>query len=358
MKIYKAILIGLLSVLVSVTVHASCDADKEAAKMKCSGEELQAAKAAFAAGASLLAANNVGAAKTAEDAKTEANTQQGKIIAANKACVDAINKCSTSCDKEKTATQTTNPPKSQQAAKNKDYCVNGDPAKTAEAQKKAGGDLGEMMKALTGLLAALGAQQTPPEAPQQSPCTTNPSDPQCVTDKATNDAGSTLTSGEFRRDAGAAFADGDLAGEAAPVAGPPAAQTVSAPMAGGAPVNLSSSGGGGGRNSPSRDREKKSEFDGSPKINLASGFAGGGSGGGKSGGGSGGGSKSSANPLASRASIDGDSQAGKIAQAAEDRLRGPASNEPLGGVSSVYYLDNFTKVEKRIMNERNTLQEH
>jgi hypothetical protein len=85
---------------------------------------------------------------------------------------------------------------------------------------------------------------------------------------------------------------------------------------------------------------------------------GGGGGGGGRGGGSSGLGKSGANPTASRTGIDGDPQAGKIAAAAEERLRGPASNEPLGGVTSVYYLDNFSKVEKRMLTERNTLQEH
>ncbi|MCC6137392.1 MAG: hypothetical protein IT287_02080, partial [Bdellovibrionaceae bacterium] len=338
-----------------------CAKDKAKADKECTPEKFKSSidkLAALKADSDSIDPTKNGAGTEAKEALTNTTAQKAELQKHIALCNEHIQGCIKSCQSEaQTNLAQQQTAQASQNEKDKQHCESGPPEEAKKSAQAADASMGEMMKALAGLLAALGMGQDTPETPEQPLCTQNPNDPTCKTDTASNDSGSTLTSGEFRRDPGSAFAEGELGTEAAPVAGAPAAQTMSAPMAGGAAPNLGGGGGGGGRSSGGPSKEKKSDFDGTPKINLASGFGGGGGGGGKGGGGGSGG-KSSGNPIATRTGADSDQNAGKIAQAAEDRLRGPASNEPLGGVSSVYYLDNFTKVEKRIMNERNTLQEH
>lgn len=210
---------------------------------------------------------------------------------------------------------------------------------------------------------ALGMKDNKNDQQAQQPlCQQDPKNSACTVDKA-NTTGSQFASGEFRSANGTASTDGSLASTDGPPLGTPASSSGSGGgssgggMGGfGGSLGVASAGGRGS----SAKSSKNAEFDGTPKINLSGGGygSGGGGGGGSGYGGNGHGSGSGNTATASRSGLEHDEQVGKIATAAQERIRGPASNEPMGGVSSVYYLDNFTKIEKRIQSERNNLTEN
>ena len=105
---------------------------------------------------------------------------------------------------------------------------------------------------------------------EQPLCIQNPNDPTCTTDTANKESNSQLATGDFRRDDAAALEEGALAGEVDPASGPAATPTSSGAIAGVASAGLG--GGGGSSNPTARARDigdKKSEFDGNPKIFVA-----------------------------------------------------------------------------------------
>lgn len=363
MKTYKMLLIGLVSSVVSATAFATCDSAKQEADKACDELIAQLAKsnADMSALSGMLDQNNVGAAKTGMDGQAMGAKAQAAIQAALAKCTAAQQKCNQTCKSEQSQKQSEQDyAGAQQAGQNDNYCKSQKPEQAKKSGEKASGDLSKMMDALGKLLAALGAQQNQQQQPEQPLCTREPKNPACTVDKSSSDGGSTFTSGEFRRDDGASSTDGGLANGADPAMGTPASSSGGGSGFGAGAGSVGSMGtASSGGNKYSKDNSsKKSSDDGTPKINMASGYAGGAGGGGGRGGGGLGGHGGGNGSSPSRSSVDQDQQAGRIAAAAEERLRGPASNEPLGGISSVYYLDNFTKIEKRIQNERNTLFEN
>jgi hypothetical protein len=303
---------------------------------------------------------SVGVGQNTTESMKGLERARDKHIANIAQCTEAIRICKESCEKEAANNKAQqNYTAAEQNKEDKKHCET-DLEQKKEQAKVAEGSMGKALETLGGLLSALGIMAPKQQDVAQPLCVQNPNDPTCTTDTANKESNSQLATGDFRRDDAAALEEGTLAGEVDPASGPAATPTSSGAIAGVAAAGLG--GGGGSSNPTARARDigdKKSEFDGNPKINFAGGVMGGGSaGGGSARGGSSTIGKGVANPIASRTTIDLDSQAGRIATAAEERLRGPASNEPMGGVTSVYYLDNFSKIEKRMLTERNTLQEH
>lgn len=230
-----------------------------------------------------------------------------------------------------------------------------------EVERKAiatSANMGETLKALMGILQMVGMGGGGAELPL---CSREPQNPECTTDVASKES-SDFSNGKFRNGE-SGLIEGDLGGEG-DVSGGAAGPTNTASGGGAGAGGLGGAfGAGGSGNVKGKEPVAKGEaFDGAPKINVAGSTGTASPGGGNSSGGARSASgKNSGNPLASRTSLDSpdnNSAASKLAQAAEQRLRGPASNEPIGGVTSVYYLDNFTKIEKRMTNERNSLKEH
>lgn len=351
--------IGVLSGFVTAEAQ-QCQKDEETAKTKCSKEQFTQYEARLKELNAQLAGQGVGsqASQSYDGVGMEKAGLESRIAL----CKEAREGCIKSCQSDAQQKRSQVPPQesaAQQDDKKKQNCESGEPKKNEEQAKGTSNGMAEAMQALAALMQALGMQSPEQQQAEVPLCTQNPNDPQCKTDTATTDGGSTLTSGEFRRDDGATTVDGALASQEAPNAGAAAQPTMSGAIAGAGGAGLGGGGGGSGGSSRGRDSgDKKSDFDGTPKINLAGGAMGGGGGGGGGARGASNPGKGGGNPTASRTGIDNESQVGKIAAAAEERLRGPASNEPLGGISSVYYLDNFSKVEKRMITERNTLQEH
>lgn len=359
----KMIFLSLISIFLSANTSfaaGQCSKEEQNAQQACSEEKFTGYKAELAAVNEKLKGMGVG--EQAQAGGIELATQKSKLDSLIALCEEkrqgCVKTCQSDAQQKRARTPVPDEPGAQQDDQKRKKCETEVKEKKENAQKTSDG-MGEAMKALAGLLQALGAgSETPQETAQQPFCTQYPTDPACKEDKPT-DTSSTLTAGEFRRDDGGAFSDGELGSESDPSSGPAAQASNSSPMGGaGLPMMGAGAGGGGGGKSAEKDSGKKSEFDGTPKINMAGGAMGAGGGGGARGGGSSLG-KGSGNPIASRTGLGEENQANKVAAAAEDRLRGPASNnEPLGGISSVYYLDNFTKVEKRMVNERNTLKEN
>lgn len=346
--------------LSGLPAHANqCAKDKQKAIKECDPEKVKETMGELAAFQQQTA--GAGTAKMADELYKGGSAKLAKDQAFAKMCGDAIQGCIKSCTSE--AQKNRAQLQEGAAAQNdqdKKYCQTDKPAKAKEAAEKSNMDMGKILEGLMALLQALGkGDEKPPEEVAKPFCTENPTDPACKDDSPIT-TGSGLTAGEFRRGDTGAFAEGDVGTEATPLHGTPA-QPSNSSSGGGMGMPMAGGGGGGLAPASARDREssKKSEFDGAPKINIAGGAMGAGGGGGARGGGGSSLGKASGNPIASRTGLNDENQANKAAAAAEDRLRGPASNnEPLGGVSSVYYLDNFTKVEKRMITERNTLKEH
>lgn len=344
---------------------ADCPSAHQQAERSCSPEIMGAYRERLAAADQALQASGEGAAATAQGAHATTAASQAALQQALAACTQQINTCKQNCLRDATHYSTLTPPQhniAHQMDEKRRQCE-GDFQQVANAARQTSMDMGKAMEALMALMQMLGMNTDSPQQAEAPLCTREPNNPSCKTDTASVTTGGDFTTGSFRGDTSDRSSDGDLGTEADPEMGKPAAQASSG---GGAMGSAGMPLGGGGGGVPSgmskASGDKKSEFDGTPKINMASGFANAGGGGAPGGGGRGGaGSKGGTNnPYASRTSIDGDQQAAsKIAQAAEERLRNPANaNEPIGGITSVYYLDNFTKVEKRMTNERNTLQEH
>lgn len=361
MKILILVTMFVCGIFSSSIVYATCTAEEQKAANACSPEKFKAYEARLAAVNKEIAGRGAGTqAQTGYDSlDMEKKGLDAQIAACKKERESCTSTCKSSAAQKRAQTPVPDTAGAQQDEQKQAKCEKKEHKEAEDKAKSTSSGMGEAMQALAALMGALGMGQETPETAELPFCTQYPEDPSCKTDTAVADTGSTLTSGEFRRDDGGTLVEGDLGTEASPVGGPAAAQTMSGPMAGASMPSLGGSGGGSGSSGRSRSYgDRKSEFDGSPKINLAGGAMSGGGGGGGKGGGSSLGGKSSGNPTAGRTSLDNEQQAGKIAAAAEERLRGPASNEPLGGISSVYYLDNFSKVEKRMITERNTLQEH
>lgn len=336
-----------------------CVKEEEKAKTDCSKDKFTAYEARLALVNQTL--EGKGAGTQAKDGYRNLDHEKADLDRKIQVCNASRDKCAQTCEQEASGKRARmDYAGAQQDDQKKQNCQNGEPKKNEDEAKKTSGGMAEAMQALAALMQALGmGEEKPPETAQQPFCTENPTDPACKEDKPV-DTSSTLTAGEFRRADEGAFADGDVGTEAAPAPGAAAQQTSSSPM-GGAGMGLPMGGGGGVGTASARDKDsgKKSEFDGAPKINIAGGAMNGGGGSGGRGGGGSSLGKGSGNPIASRTGLNDENAANKVAAAAEDRLRGPASsNEPLGGISSVYYLDNFTKVEKRMITERNTLKEN
>lgn len=343
-----------------------CRSNHQAAGQSCDPEHVQRITATLAgiqAEIDSLSGAGQGVGATASGSLSSLTTQKAQLEAIIADCQGKINSCKDICTNEYiTALNQQNHTAANQAHNNRTECERRF-QETANAARQTSMDMGKAMEALMALMQMLGMNTDSPQQAEAPLCTREPNNPSCKTDTASVTTGGDFTTGSFRGDTSDRSSDGDLGTEADPEMGKPAAQASSG---GGAMGSAGMPLGGGGGGVPSgmskASGDKKSEFDGTPKINMASGFANAGGGGAPGGGGRGGaGSKGGTNnPYASRTSIDGDQQAAsKIAQAAEERLRNPANaNEPIGGITSVYYLDNFTKVEKRMTNERNTLQEH
>ncbi len=336
-----------------------CSKEEQAAQQQCSDEKFTSYKAQLAALNSSMAGK--GAATQAADGAAGVSEQKANLDSLIALCEEKRQGCIKTCQSDAQQKRARTPVPDEQGATQDDQkrkkCETEVKEKKDNAQKTSDG-MGEAIKGLLGLLQALGASKDDVAVEPTKPfCTEYPNDPACKTDTA-NDTNSTLTAGEFRKGDEGTFAEGEVGSENAPAGGPAAQTSMSSPMGG---MGMAGMGGGGGApagGKAEKESGKKSEFDGSPKINLAGGAMGAGGGGGNKGGGSSLG-KGSGNPIASRTGLNDENAANKLAAVAEERLRGPASNnEPLGGISSVYYLDNFTKVEKRIINERNTLKEH
>jgi hypothetical protein len=360
MKIFTMALFILTSLMMANSAYAGgCNSKKQKAEKSCSKETLTKYEAQLQAVEKGIAGK--GAGFVAEGSYLSLGEQKAALDRDIAECKSDRTSCKDTCQQEASQKRAQMQDASNED-NNKKVCEK-DLKENEDKAKKTSGGMEEAMKALAALMQALGmgdkGEETANKEPETPLCTREPNNPECTVDKSTADA-ATFTSGEFRKDDSGSFADGNLERGEDPAFGAPASQAGGSGGASGAAgsvgaMGTASSGGGKGGS----DSSKKSEDDGSPKINLASSGSYGGGGGGRGGGSGGGGNGSKGSSVtASRTSLDGDRQAGKIAAAAEERLRGPASNEPMGGISSVYYLDNFTKVEKRIQNERNTLLEN
>jgi hypothetical protein len=364
----KNIFIFLSVFLVSVSGFAQqCESAKNEADTKCDAQELAAVKAAIDAEEAKFRASNGmnGSVKMTEAQMAQVQDAIVKTGEFKGKCVQAIQQCSEKCQAEKVQRENA---QDQAGAVNAEqartYCTQGKPKQVADKAEKDQGDMSKTLGALAQLLSALTGMMKPSEnnAATTDECTVSATNTaamvaantNCSTDVATASAGTTFATGDYRAAKGNASSSNPLAtGE---VGIGTASQPTYAP-AGSSGGGGGSSGGGGfggrmGTASASGSGGGKGD-----KILPSSNFGGGGGGGGKSASGSGGGSgKPSSYGQITKSSIDDERQM-QLAVDKAMQQRGPASDGPPGGISGAFSLDNFMKVEKRIQNERNQLNE-
>jgi hypothetical protein len=364
----KNIFIFISAFLVSVSLHANqCESAKSEADTKCDAQELAGVKAAIdAEDAKFRAAH--GMSGSAEMTEAQMAQVQDAIVKTGEfkgKCVQAIRQCSDKCKMQQAEDQSRNDQAgAANAQRNGDYCTKGKPQQVAEKAEKDQGDMSKTLGALAQLLSALTGMMKPsdPAAEKTDECTVSATNTaamvaantNCSTDVATASAGTTYATGDYRAAKGNASSSNPLGtGE---VGIGTASQPTYAPSGSSGGGGGSSGGGGfGGRmgtasaNSPSGGKDEK--------LLPSSNFGGGGGGGGRSASGGGGGSsKPSAYGQITKSSVDDERQM-QLAVDKAMQQRGPASDGPPGGISGAFSLDNFMKVEKRIQNERNQLNE-
>lgn len=285
--------------------------------------------------------------------QTKLGGAQGQIAAFQKQCYTDFQNCIRGCQAEANAAYAANDAAAgNEAQRSGEYCKK-EPQQNYEAAKKGQMDIGQIMQGLGALLTALGAGGG--DEPSD-PCATNPD--RCAVDTAAKSNG-TSRSGTTRQSTGDGGVLEAALGNDEPATGEGAAPSLAQGtpgMGGGAGINSAGMGGAG----PARGRGvAEQEYDGKPKINLASGGFGGGPKGGAPSLGASSLGKGSGNPIASRTGIDADGKS-ISSQAMENAMqaRGLASgNGQMGGITAAHSLDNFQKVEKCIQNERNLLSE-
>jgi hypothetical protein len=366
MKI-KAIFIFLGTFLISFSLHAGeCESAKSTADTSCDGEKLQEIKAQLAAAEAQIRATpgRQGSAQLTqtEIAQVEATLAKTGEFRAN--CVKAIEQCSNKCMlAAANASASGNIPQANADNAARDYCTQGKPQQVAEEAKKDEADMGKTLGGLAQLLSSLtGLIPKTDTAAVTDECTvsatnsaaTVKNNPNCSTDVATTSSGTTFATGDYRAAKGVANASSAL-GSGDVAMGTPAKQELAAASAGGGGSGSGAGGSGaGGRGSGAGTGAAAGGKD--DKALPSSNFGAGGGGGKSASGGAGGSGKPGAPGQITRAAIDED----RLMQAAVDKAmqqRGPASEGPPGGISGAFSLDNFIKVEKRMQNERNQLNE-
>lgn len=365
MKI-KILFISLAVILSSTTTYAQqCEQKKKEATDKCSPEQLREAKKTLEANAAAIGALKMddeksGAVEVLESNKAANGVAQKQVDGVAQKCQQAIETCRTTCDSEK-STHEQNIATQQQATtdgNNSRYCTEEKPAEDLKEAKKTSADLGKIMETLAGIISSLmnGQQAKTPEGDECTPSATRSAavimmNPACSTDTASTGTATSFANGDYRSASGKLVGEGGLeAGEAQMGVG--AKQELSKGSVGGG------GGAAGGGSSPmgsmNNNGSKNAAAGKDDKPVVSANNYGGGGGGSKGGGG--GPSKPGGPVTITKSSLEDD----RLMNTAVDKAlqaRGMASEGLPGGITGAHSTDNFLKVERRIQNERNQLNE-